>query len=111
MSLGIKESDWKRFKEVHQIAMERFDQKCLQEAEYHLTDKAKSATERFFEVRDIMRDRNKQRATLFDDYRRSTAWMQIAFMRAHKLITDEEMLRFSEDLQDRVAHFLQIARG
>jgi hypothetical protein len=108
MHADIKESDWKQFKEIHPIAMKRYDHKSIEEVQYHLTDKAKSETDRFFEIRDAVRVRDKERANLFDDYRRSTAEMQIFLMRRKKLITDEEMLRFSEELRDSVANMLEI---
>ena len=108
MPLDINEPDWKRFKEVHAIAKERFAQKCLEQVQYHLTDKTKSAAERFFEIRQAIREREKERAGLFDDFRRSTALMQIVMMRGEKLITDGEMLRFSDELRDKVAQIMKI---
>ena len=110
MPADIKESDWKQFNEIHLIAMKRYDRKSLEEVQYHLTDKAKSETDRFFEIRDGIRARDKERAKLFDDYRRSTAQTQIFLMRRKKLITDEEMLRFSEELRDTVAKMMEVFR-
>jgi hypothetical protein len=108
MSLVIKESDWKRFKEIHQIAMDRYAQKCLHQVNYLLTDKDKPAADRFFEIRDAVRDREKTWRRLFEDYRRSTAIIQIMMMRADKLVADEEMIHFSDELRERIEQMLKI---
>jgi hypothetical protein len=108
MSLDIKESDWKRFREVHPAARERYAQRCLDQINYYLTDKTKTAEERFFEIEKATHEAVREWGKLFDDFRRSTAFLQIAWMKRLKLITDEEMARFSENLRERVEKLLKI---
>jgi len=107
MSHSIMESDWKQFKEIHSIALGRFAQRCLEQVQYHLTDKVKPPADRFFDICDAVRTREKDCRRLFDDYRRSTAVMQIMMMRAEKLITDDEMNTFSTELREHVERILR----
>lgn len=102
----ITESDWKRFKEIHELARERFAERCLNHLQYHLSDTTVAASDRFFQTKEALLARAKQFATLFDEFRRSTALTQVVLMRAEKLISDEEMLRFSDDFRNSVASLL-----
>jgi hypothetical protein len=107
---SIKESDWKRFKEVHPLALERYCAQSVGEIGYLLSDKTKTALERFWDVEEATRRRAKETRNLFDDYRRSTALMQLGAMRHRKLVSDEEMARFSAETRETVERMLSIAR-
>jgi hypothetical protein len=50
----------------------------------------------------LVEERDKQMANAFDDFRRSTAVMQLGIMRRMKLLTDEELALFSEQTRIRV---------
>ena len=107
MERGIKESDWKLFREIHPIALERFGERALAELQYLMTDKSKPAIERFWEMEGAARERAKDLRMFFDDIRRSNALLQLTAMRCRKLITDEEMARFSPEIRERVAEMLR----
>ena len=104
----ISEADWKCFKAVHAIAVQRYADRCLQEVQTYLADKTASAAERYFQIRDGINKREKDRRRLFDASRRSIAVIQLAMMRAEKLVTDDEMDRFSDELRQRVEQSLSI---
>jgi len=52
-----------------------------------------------------MLKRDKEVASAFDDFRRSTAIFQIAIIRKLGVITDEELGRFSESTRASLQHF------
>jgi hypothetical protein len=108
MACNINESDWKKFRDIHATALARFTERCLSEIQYHLTDKSKPASERFWEIVEITQKRRRDVNLLFDDFRRSTALMQLAAMRHRKLVTDVEMARFSDETQALVKELLKI---
>lgn len=102
MSLDIPESDWRRFKEVHAKLLERYCSRILEEVAATCQDTQGSAQDRYLKVYKLIKDGDKQLANPFDDFRRSTALMQLGIMRRMKLLTDEELSLFSEQIRVRV---------
>jgi hypothetical protein len=101
-----KESDWKIFRQLHKVALQRFCERVLAESELLHRDTTRSAHERYLAIYQFFRERDKELAQLFDDFRRSTAVWQIAAIKAHGLLTDEEFARFSQETQNLVAVIL-----
>jgi hypothetical protein len=103
MSSDIPESDWRRFKEVHTKAEERYCQGILEEVAAIMSRSAEeSAHARYVKVYKLIKDRDKQMANAFGDFRRSTAVMQLGIMRRMKLLTDEELGLFTEQTRTRI---------
>lgn len=102
MSSDIPESDWRRFKEVHATLLERYCCRILREVAALSEGTQGSAHDRYLKVYKLIKERDRQMANAFDDYRRSTAVMQLAIMRRMKLLTDEELAVFSEQTRTRV---------
>jgi hypothetical protein len=103
----IKESDWKIFRKVHPVALERFCEQVLAESQLLHGDTKKSAHDRFSAIIRLFFERNKEVARLFDDFRRSTALIQIAVIKQRGLLTNEELSKFSEETQNLVASILR----
>jgi hypothetical protein len=102
MSSHIPESDWRRFKEVHAKLLERYCCHLLEEVGNVSRGAEGSAHDRYLNVYKLIQQRDKQMANAFDDFRRSTAVMQLAIMRRMKLLTDEDLAPFSEQTRARV---------
>src|SRR5436190_21704121 len=102
MSADFPESDWRRFKEVHTTLLERYCRRILEEVAGATRDAGGSAHDRYLKVYKLIEERDKQMANAFDDFRRSTAVMQLGIMRRMKLLTDEDLTMFSEQTRARV---------
>jgi hypothetical protein len=102
MSSDIPESDWRRFKEVHEKLLERYCSDILAEMSAAIQGTGGTAHDRYLKVYQMIRERDKQMANTFDDFRRSTAVMQLGIMRRMKLLTDEELTLFSDHTRTRV---------
>lgn len=102
MSGEIEESDWKVFRKLRVPALERFCQQILDEVRQISDDPDRGAHERYLAVYDLIRRRSRQIADAFDDPRRSATFRQILAIQSHRLLTDEELGRFSPELGDRV---------
>ena len=102
MSSHIPESDWRRFREVHTKLLERYCSGILEEVAAASQSADGSAHDRYLKVYKLIQERDKQMANAFDDFRRSTAVMQLGIMRRMKLLTDEELDLFSEETRTRV---------
>jgi hypothetical protein len=94
----IKESDWKIFKRVREVALERFCERVLDEIGRISSDSTKSKHQRYGAIYRLVRDRDKEINPIFDHLRRSTAVGQLFAFRYHNLLTDEELLQFSPEL-------------
>jgi len=103
----IKESDWKIFRQLHAVALERFCQRVLEESEALRGDTTRSAHERYVAIYQLFHERDKEVARLFNDLRRSTAVWQLAAIKAHGLLTEDEFARFSQEAQNRVEALLE----
>ena len=98
-----KESDWKILRHLHPVALERFCQQILLEIERINSDSAKSFHQKYLDIYEVIRRRNKEIAQTFDDLRRSTALTQLAAMKARGLLTEDEFLRFSQETRNLIA--------
>jgi hypothetical protein len=107
MMRQISESDWKLFRQLHQIALERFCERALFEVNQLASDADKSAHERYLAVYKQIERRNKELAKAFDGLRRSTAIQQLAVIRSRGLLTEEEFARFSPETRRAVEFFLE----
>ncbi len=97
--MTIPESDWKRFKKVREIALERFAQQALDDSQTICAQKSKSAHKRYLEVYALIRDRDRQIQRTFNDFRRSTAILSLKLMVDLGLVTDEELSEFSAEVR------------
>jgi hypothetical protein len=95
MSAAIPEADWRVFRSLHPIWIDRFCKRVNDELVRALSDDSRDAYEQYLAANNLMHERDKEIASAFDDFRRSTAIFQIAIIRKLGVITDEELGRFS----------------
>jgi hypothetical protein len=103
----IKESDWKIFRQLHAVVLERFCQRVLDDSERLNGDTNLSAYERYIAIYRLFDERDKEVALLFNDLRRYTALWRIAALKVRGLLAEEEFARFSEETQSLVAAMLK----
>ena len=102
---GIPEADWRVFRSLHPIWIERFCKRVNGELLRTLSDDSRDAYEQYLAAYKLMHKRDKEIANAFNDFRRSTAVIQIAIIRKLGVITDEEFGRFSESTRASLQHF------
>jgi hypothetical protein len=110
MSEHIPESDWRQFKELHPILCERFCRNVLDDLQDVIGSSDQSAHERYIKVYRLLERRDKELARAFNDFRRSTALMQLAIMRSMRLLGDDDLLRFTPETQKFVKELSSIAK-
>jgi hypothetical protein len=101
----ISEADWKVFRQVHPLALERFCEQALAEVGRLASETGQSAHERYLAVFRLLQRRDKELAEAFTDFRRSTALLQLAILRLRGLVSDEEFARFSPETRGAVQVF------
>jgi len=68
---NIPESDWHHFKRVHQVLLERFCQRTLDDLGAMLRASEGSAHEQYRRAYELLVDRDEELARAFDDFRRN----------------------------------------
>ncbi len=100
--IKISESDWKCFKRVHGILLERFSQRFLDELAGIMDAPDESAHDRYRRVVALTSERRRECGRLFHDFRRSTAMIQLIAMRSAGLLSDDDLKEFSEETRTQV---------
>ncbi|HAY26385.1 MAG TPA: hypothetical protein PK440_21175 [Candidatus Accumulibacter phosphatis] len=101
MAREIAESDWRLFRKLHAVALERFYARLLNEIE------AASAAEtgshqRYLDICRIIERGNLELSVTFSDLRRSTALLRIVSLRDRALLTEDELSGFSQQVVEVV---------
>jgi hypothetical protein len=99
--MDIKESDWKVFRRLHSVALERYCQRVLEEVKL-ATACNDSYHDCYLKVYRLIQDRDKTMARTFDDLRRSTALMGLVNIVNEGLLTNKELEQLSQELQSRI---------
>lgn len=95
----IKESDWKLFRRFHPTALARFCERVLKDSEAIISADGKNHHERYLELYTLVSDKDEELARLFNDFRRSTALIQLRLICSLSLLSEEEILQFSPEAQ------------
>ena len=104
----IGKTDWKIFKELRELALERFCSRVLDEIARIGSDQAKSKHERNLAIYRFIQERDREIDPIFDYVRRSTAVSQLCAFRVRELITEEEFKSLSSELRERIDNLIRI---
>jgi hypothetical protein len=107
MAREITESDWKLFRQLHPVALERFCEQILNEIESVNSDDTKSFHQRYLDIYQIIERRDKELAEMFNDLRRSSALMQIVSIYRRGLLTETELMGFSQNVHNVIELLLE----
>ena len=99
MSEGFPESDWRVFRELRPVWLERYCTQLNQQVIKKLSDSRRSEHERYIDVYRFIQKKDRELGDAFNDFRRSTATRQISIIRTLGVVTEQEVARFSEQTQ------------
>lgn len=103
----MNEPDWKRYKPLRKLAIERFCNDVLKDAAAVTVSTKGTAHERYRELYQLMKNQDKQIVQLFDPHTRSRAAMQLTGLFQMRLVTDDELSVFSDNLQEQVHSYIE----
>ncbi|AMZ74801.1 MULTISPECIES: hypothetical protein [Pseudomonas] len=101
--MSISDSDWKSYNELYDLALERFCQGVLADAQTIAQSEALSAHARYRTLYRLMRNRDKDLAMAFNVSRRRDVSLSLRLMIAYDLLSDQELAVLSEELRERVS--------
>lgn len=99
----MTEKDWKLFKELRLLALDRYCAKVLKEISRACQKEGKTNHENYLTVYKMIKNRDRKIADAFNDLRRSTADMQLAIIYRLGVIEEEELEGFSEQARATLA--------
>lgn len=111
MAIEINESDWKLFRRLHQVALERCCERVLAEVRSAAADTGDSYHDRYLKVFDLIRDRDKTIGATFNDLRRSKALILLANIKHEGLLTAAELAQFSPETRQAIEDIEYIRRA
>jgi hypothetical protein len=111
MPREIAEADWKVFRQLQPVALERFCQRVLSEAARLASQSDRGSHERYLALFDLLKRRDKEVADAFNNPRRSAALLQLALLRRHELLSDDEFARFGPGARQTVQTWLEFWRS
>lgn len=91
MSNDLPESDWKAFRKLREVALERCCERILAEVSRITSDAKRTSHARYLAVYELIQERDDQIARAFNNPRRSVAVVQLATMMSLDLISQEEL--------------------
>ena len=103
VSHDFPESDWKIFRELRELALERFCKRVLDQIEPLRLNASRSHHERYLDVSRFLQERDEELGRAFNDPRRSQMIFQLGAMYADGLLEPNELARFSERTRATVA--------
>jgi len=101
----MQESEWKRFRELHVVWLNRFCEKVLREISQIAGDTEITPHERYRQIYKIIEQQDRSIAYAINDLRRSTALMQLVAIHSRGLVTDEELSGFTQKTRDIVLSY------
>ena len=108
MAREFPESYWKIFRDMHAAALERFCANVLAEVNRLAADNGKSHRDRYADVYELIRRRDRDLAATFDGLARSAALRQLALMQSQGLLTADKLNRFSPATREALQRFVEL---
>lgn len=107
---SIPDRDWKVFRNLHGIAVERFCERLLERVASTATDSKRNPSERLSAISKLIREGNHD-LNVLADHRRSTAFFIIARLHHDQLLTPEEFEQFSPETRNLILSIIRIGEG
>ena len=103
----IREADWKVLRRLHPVALDRYCQRVLGEVAQVCADQSKTHHQRYKQIFQLLRERDRELADAFNVMSRSKAFIRLVAIHLLGLLTAEEFGEFSEDMRRSVEDFLR----
>jgi|TARA_R110002049_G_scaffold190829_3_gene359521 hypothetical protein len=110
MNDRIKESDWKIFKKLRPLALQRYCKRVMGNVDKIIHEEFLDAHERYIEMYKIVHDGDKKLSHMFDGFSRSKALDQLVMYYGNDLLKEEEIAQLSDETRERVHNTLKLWR-
>jgi hypothetical protein len=97
----MNECDWKVFKKIKEIALDKFCLLALEESQEVIADTSLTAHNRYLLLYKLLQNSDKKLALLFDGHSRSRAWLQLIAIRSEGLADKDLMEKLSNEFKSQ----------
>jgi len=111
MIMEIKESDWKVFRRLQKVALERFCERVLNEIRSAAGDGNDGCHDRYLKVFDLVQNRDKAIGRMFNGARRSNALVLLTNIKSEGLLTADELAQLSPEARQAIERVEYIRRA
>ena len=108
--MEISKSDWKLFREKLPDWQENYVERLLKRYIKNLNDESKPASTKFWELEKQIKKDRRHPGVIMELEKSETVWNIVELLRK-KVITQKELVDFSDDLQQEVKRIMDIRRG
>jgi hypothetical protein len=98
----MKESDWKRYKKIRADALEAYCELVLAACVEIASPNGESAHTRYLKMFDMIAERDRALADMFDGLSRSSASVQLSLMVRRGLVGESQVIEFTDEFRDEV---------
>jgi len=95
----MKESDWKKFKAIKEKAIERFCTQALDEFGAVISKTDEHAQDRYLHLQKLLKSRDKEMSSIFNEHSRYHAQMQLMAIRARGLADEALLAELSDEFR------------
>src|SRR5438105_1997313 len=95
----ISEPDWRLLTKLKPLALDRLCKQVLAELTRIASDKKHNHHERYLSICQLIQEKDKRIARIFDGLSRSNALSRLSLMREAQLFTEEELKMFASEIQ------------
>ena len=103
-----KESDWKKFRNSLDKWRELYLKRKNEEIRTIIEDNNLDETEKFWNIVDFQKKESKILRDCLDGFSRSNMVLHMALMKKYKMIGEEDIEEFSEELQELLKNIVRI---
>ena len=97
MPHDVPESDWKAFRDLREVALQRFCERVLADLQSIIVDDSRSHHERYLAGFSLIQERDEQLAHAFNNPARSRMILQLIAIRGLGLLSQDELSRFTQE--------------
>ncbi len=105
---SITQSDWKKFKRVRDLALDRLCKRALDDVTKTASNDLESNHERYLSIYKKIKTYDKQIAKAFDTLSRSKVMSQMLMFVSMNLLDDSELEQFSDEFRADLARLSSI---
>ncbi len=93
----MKETDWKIFKQIKEKALEKYCLNAFMSFSEIINNENEHAHDRYLELYNLVREKDKELEKIFDGHSRSKATLQLLLIRKNGLADDELLKNISDE--------------
>ena len=105
---SIPEKDWKVLRSLKDAKLALFCDGVFEKVGKLMEEKAEGSHQAYLALWGLLRDEDEKMGEMFDDLKRSNAIRKLAAWRHYGMLSDEELLQFSEDTRSSLVSLSEL---